>query len=82
MFKDIPEVAFVGVHSAKFDNEEALFMLRQAVRRYDVKHVCCNDCHFDVWNSLKLINWPTLMLIGPDQNVIQKLTEEGNVEAV
>lgn len=27
-FRDFPEVAFIGIHSAKFDNEEALFMLR------------------------------------------------------
>jgi len=28
MFADVPEVAFVGVHSAKFKTEEALYMLR------------------------------------------------------
>lgn len=79
-FKDIPEVAFIGCHSAKFDREEALYMLRSAVLRYDVKHAVVNDCHFDVWNSLKLNNWPTLILIGPDGLIIQKLTEEGNEE--
>lgn len=81
-FRDFPEVAFIGVHSAKFDNEEALFMLRQAIRKYDVKHACINDCKFDVWNHFKLNNWPTLFVVGPDGNIIQKLTEEGNVEAV
>jgi len=65
-FKNIPEVAFIGVHSAKFDREEELYMLKSAVRRYDVHHAVVNDCHFDVWNSLKLNNWPTLILIGPD----------------
>ena len=55
-------------------------MLRSAVLRYDVKHAVVNDCHFDVWNSLKLNNWPTLILIGPDGMIIQKLTEEGNEE--
>ena len=36
VFKDRKEVAFVGCHSAKFDNEKDLFMLKQAVIRYDI----------------------------------------------
>jgi thiol-disulfide isomerase/thioredoxin len=64
-FREVPEVAFIGCHSAKFDREEALYMLRSAVRRYDVKHAVVNDCHFDIWNSQKLNNWPTLLLISP-----------------
>jgi len=81
-FRDFPEVAFIGVHSAKFDNEEALFMLRQAIRKYDVKHACINDSRFDVWNHFKLNNWPSLFVVGPDGNIIQKLTEEGNIEII
>ena len=57
-------------------------MLRQAVIRYDVKHPCINDCKFDVWNTFKLNNWPTLLLVGADQNIIQKLTEERNTDAI
>jgi hypothetical protein len=52
------------------------------VIRYDVKHVCLNDCKFDVWNQFKLNNWPTVMVVGPDGNIISKLTEEGNTDAV
>lgn len=55
-------------------------MLRSAVLRYDVKHACINDCHFDVWNSQKLNNWPTVMIVAPDQSIIFKTTEEGNEE--
>ena len=36
VFKDRKEVAFVGCHSAKFDNEKDLFMLKQATIRYDI----------------------------------------------
>ena len=50
--------------------------------RYDVKHPCINDCKFDVWNTFKLNNWPTIMLVGPDGNIISKLTEERNVDAL
>ena len=81
-FKDFPEVAFIGVHSAKFDKEEAAHILRQAIVRYDVKHACINDCKFDVWNTFKLNNWPTLLLVGPDGLIIYKLTEERNVDGL
>ena len=47
-----------------------------------MKHACINDCKFDVWNTFKLNNWPTLLVVGPDGNIIQKLTEEHNVEAI
>ena len=57
-----------------------MHMLRQAVIRYDVKHPCINDCKFDVWNTFKLNNWPTLLVVGPDQNIIAKLTEERNTD--
>ena len=81
-FKDFPEVAFIGVHSAKFDKEEALHMLRQAVIRYDVKHACINDCKFNVWDTYMLNNWPTLLIVGPDGNIIQKMTEERNSDTI
>lgn len=35
-FKDFKQVAFVGCHSAKFDNEKDLHMLKQAVLRYNI----------------------------------------------
>ena len=29
-----------------------------------------NDCKFDVWNTFKLNNWPTILVVGPDGNII------------
>ena len=51
VFKDNKEVVFVGCHSAKFDNEKDLFMLKQAVIRYDIQHPVFNDRDFLFWNS-------------------------------
>ena len=48
-FKDLPEVAFLGCHSAKFQNEKDLHMLRQAVERYNIKHAVLNDDRFLFW---------------------------------
>lgn len=50
--------------------------------RYDVKHACINDCKFNVWDTYKLNNWPTLLIVGPDGNIIQKMTEERNTAAI
>ena len=50
--------------------------------RYDVSHACVNDCKFDIWNSYKLNNWPTLFVVGPDGKIIQKMTEERNVDVI
>lgn len=36
VFKDNKEVVFIGCHSAKFDSEKDLYMLKQAVIRYDI----------------------------------------------
>jgi hypothetical protein len=32
------QLAIIGVHSAKFDNEKDLSAIRSAVLRYNVKH--------------------------------------------
>jgi thiol-disulfide isomerase/thioredoxin len=50
-FKDRKEIAFVGCHSAKFDNEKDLHMLKQAVIRYNIKHPVLNDSKFIFWQS-------------------------------
>jgi len=50
-FKHHKEVAFVGCHSAKFDNEKQVALLRQAVLRYNIIHPCFNDSSFTFWKS-------------------------------
>ena len=77
LFSDFPEVAFVGCHSAKFENEKDLHMLRQAVIRYDIKHAVINDCKFKFWNSNSVRCWPTVMIVGPDAKPIFTVTGEG-----
>lgn len=64
-FSDIPEVAFLGCHSAKFQNEKDLQLLRQAVIRYDVRHPVLNDRDFLFWGSMGTNCWP---LVEEDQH--------------
>ena len=51
LFADLPEIAFVGCHSAKFENERDLHMLRQAVIRYDIRHAVINDNQLKFWDT-------------------------------
>lgn len=82
VFKDRKEVAFVGCHSAKFDNEKDLYMLKQAVIRYDIQHPVFNDRDFIFWQSQDVNCWPTIIVIGPNQKVILKVTGEDNQETL
>ena len=80
LFGSLPEVAFVGCHSAKFENEKDLHMLRQAVIRYDIKHAVINDNKFKFWQSHGVSCWPTIMVFSPDSKPLLKATGEGNEE--
>ena len=76
LFSEFPEVAFVGCHSAKFENEKDLHMLRQAVVRYDIKHAVINDRDFRFWGSQGVNCWPTVMVFSPDSRPLFKTTGE------
>jgi len=82
LFADVPEVAFVGCHSAKFENEKDLHMLRQAVIRYDIRHAVINDNQFRFWGSNGVNCWPTVMVFSPDSKPLFKVTGEGNEEII
>ena len=82
LFSELPEVAFVGCHSAKFENEKDLHMLRQAVIRYDIHHAVINDNEFKFWRSQGVNCWPTIMVFSPDSKPLFKMTGEGAEESI
>ena len=82
LFSGMPEVAFVGCHSAKFENEKDLHMLRQAVVRYDIRHAVINDNEFEFWDSMGVNCWPTVMVFSPDSKPLFTTTGEGCEEAI
>mmetsp|Transcript_18734 Transcript_18734/g.17863 ORF Transcript_18734/g.17863 Transcript_18734/m.17863 type:complete len:88 (+) Transcript_18734:326-589(+) len=77
-FKDFPEVVFIGCHSAKFENEKDLFMLRQNVIRYNLHHAIFNDCKFKYWESQGINCWPSIVIIGPHKKAILGVSGESN----
>ncbi|MEX2430404.1 MAG: thioredoxin-like domain-containing protein [Dehalococcoidia bacterium] len=70
------ELAVVGVHTAKFDQERSFENIRQAVLRYGVTHPVLNDRSMSVWQSYAVQAWPTLMFVAPDGKVVGKIEGE------
>lgn len=71
-------VAVVGVHSAKFDNEQDTDAIRSAVLRYDIRHPVVNDRGMTLWRALGVSSWPTLAVLSPQGRLIVSLPGEGH----
>jgi sugar lactone lactonase YvrE len=69
----------IGVHSAKFPEEQATEAVRQAVRRHAIRHPVVNDRDFRIWREYACRAWPTLMFVDPQGKVIGR--HEGEFEA-
>jgi sugar lactone lactonase YvrE/thiol-disulfide isomerase/thioredoxin len=68
----------IGVHTAKFANEQDLDNLRRAVLRHDIEHPVIVDENHTVWQSYAVRAWPTLVLIDPDGYYVGHASGEGN----
>lgn len=71
-------VAFVGVHSAKFDNEKVSANIREAVLRYEIAHPVVNDDEMHMWRRIGIRSWPSLAVVGPKGNLMLLASGEGN----
>ncbi len=80
-YKDKPFVV-IGVHSAKFTNEQDADNIRQAILRYEIKHPVVVDQNFQIWQAYGTRAWPTLVLIDPDGYIASVFSGEGNRQAV
>lgn len=58
----------IGVHSAKFDNEKDSANILSAVQRYNISHPVVNDNLQSMWLDLKVVCWPTLIVLGKTIN--------------
>lgn len=72
------ELVVVGVHSAKFRNEQVTDQIRQSVLRYEIAHPVLNDAGLSIWNAYGVHAWPTLVLIDPEGAVVLQLSGEGH----
>ncbi|MCW6160033.1 MAG: redoxin domain-containing protein [Candidatus Micrarchaeales archaeon] len=74
-FKDQP-VIVIGVHSAKFANEQKAENIAEAVKRYEITHPVVVDEKMQIWKSYGINAWPTLVIIGPKGNIVRKRSGE------
>ena len=72
-----PELVVVGVHSAKFNGEQDLDNIREAVLRYDIEHPVINDYKFELWRAYGIRAWPSFVLIDPEGYVVGSANGEG-----
>jgi DNA-binding beta-propeller fold protein YncE/thiol-disulfide isomerase/thioredoxin len=64
------ELVVIGVHSAKFENEEDSKNIAEAIQRYDIEHPVVNDARHAIWNRFGINSWPTVLLIDPEGNLV------------
>ncbi|MGB3405114.1 MAG: thioredoxin-like domain-containing protein [Microcoleaceae cyanobacterium] len=72
----------IGVHSAKFDHEQEIENIRQAILRYDVEHPIIIDQNYSIWQQYTVKGWPTLVLIDPKGYCFKSFTGEGHLAAI
>ncbi len=70
-------VVFIGVHSAKFLNEQQVQNVQEAVNRYEIGHPVVVDQDTKIWRSYNVSAWPTIIIIDPKGNVVYQRAGEG-----
>jgi len=76
------ELVVIGVHSAKFENEQDTEAIRSAIQRYEIKHPVINDAEMKIWRSFGSRSWPTLVIVDPEGKYIGYVSGEGNREVL
>src|SRR3984957_16867280 len=63
------KVVVIGVHSPKFANEKNPASVKDAIRRYDIRHPIIHDPQMTIWRAYNVQAWPTLVVIDANGNV-------------
>lgn len=75
-------VVFIGVHSAKFFNEQDVKNIEQAVTRYEISHPVVVDKKMAIWEKYDVSGWPSIVIIDPNGTIVYKRSGEGQKEAI
>ncbi|MHB1155423.1 MAG: thioredoxin-like domain-containing protein [Phycisphaerales bacterium] len=70
-------VTIIGVHSAKFDNEQDPAQIAQAVRRYRIRHPVIVDQGMKLWSQFGVHAWPTFVIIDTAGRIVGQTSGEG-----
>lgn len=76
------QLAVVGVHTPKFDNEKNVDTLRNIIVRYRIEHPVVNDVDFNLARYYGMRAWPTQVVIDPQGNVVGSVLGEGKYDVL
>lgn len=80
-FHDKP-VAVIGVHAAKFDNENDPQHIQSAIDRYEIAHPVVIDSDHEIWNQYAVRAWPTLVIIDAEGYIRWHGSGEGHTAEI
>ncbi len=80
--REFPELVVIGVHSAKFYNEQTVDNVRAAIVRYDIEHPVILDEDYHIWRLYDAHAWPTFVVIDPMGQLLWRSSGEGIDEAL
>ncbi len=80
-YKDKP-VVIIGVHSAKFANEQSGKNIESAIERYGIEHPVIIDTDMKIWKAYGSQGWPTVVIVDPEGNIIYRQSGEGQVKSI
>ncbi|MCP8304775.1 MAG: redoxin family protein [archaeon] len=78
-------VVVIGVHSAKFYNENDPDNIREAIQRYGIEHPVVVDKDMKIWRSYGVRGWPTIVIMDSSGKVVYHQSGEGqrdNIDSV
>ena len=74
-YKNEP-VVVIGVHSAKFENEQKPENIEEAMGRYEITHPVVVDEGMKIWRAYGASAWPTIVIVDANGNVAYKKAGE------
>ena len=70
-------LTIISIHTAKFDHEQNLESIQQAILRYGITHPVVVDRDRALWDQYAVRAYPTFVLIDPQGYVVATLAGEG-----
>ena len=77
-----PQLAVIGVHTPKFDNEKNISTLRNIIIRYRIEHPVVNDVEFSLARYYGMRAWPTQVVIDPQGKIVGEVVGEGKYDVL
>ncbi len=70
-------LTIISIHTAKFDGEQNLDSIKQAILRYGITHPVVVDSNRTLWDHYAIRAYPTFVLIDPQGYIVTTIAGEG-----